>query len=131
MTEKGDDDSVKVGKETIIRPKEEARVNNGGLADAAHKIFSKYALGPFGLIFYVCLSAVPPLLLILSIYWLGFWAAFPYAWYGNYYANRFMTSVGLAVAFTVARNIYSYFLILKGANKIHNLMVERVLRGSI
>ena len=132
MTEKGDDDSVKVGKETIIHPKEEARVTiNKGTGDAAYKIFSKYAFGNLGLLFYVCLSAIPPLLLIMSIYWLGFWAAFPYAWYGNYYAHRFMTSVGLAVVFTIARNIYSYFLILKGANKIHSLMVERVLRGSI
>lgn len=131
LTEKGDNDSVVVGKEPIISPKEEIKVTNGGLGDAAAKIFSKYSLGPFGLIFYVILSAVPPLLLILSIYWLGKWAAHPYFEFQNYYANRFMVSVALALIFTVARNIYSYFLILKGANKIHNLMCERVLRGNI
>lgn len=42
-----------------------------------------------------------------------------------------MACVGLALFFTIIRNIYSYFLILKGSNRIHNLMVERVLRGSI
>lgn len=42
-----------------------------------------------------------------------------------------MISVALAVFLTIFRNIYSYFLILKGSNRIHSLMVERVLRGTI
>jgi hypothetical protein len=131
LTEKGDDDSVKVGKETIILPKVEITVHTSGLGDAATKIFSKYALGPIGVLIYLVLSALPPLLLIYAIYWLGFWANYPYSYHGNYYANRFMISVGLAVLVTIFRNIYSYYLILLGANKIHNLMIERVLRGSI
>jgi ATP-binding cassette subfamily C (CFTR/MRP) protein 4 len=40
-------------------------------------------------------------------------------------------SVGLALILTIIRNIYSYFLILKGSNNIHNLMCERVLRGNV
>jgi len=80
---------------------------------------------------YLILSAIPPLLLILSIYYLGFWASFPYYYYYDYYANRFMLSVGLAVLFTIARNIFSYYLILSGSNNIHSLMCERVLRGTI
>lgn len=103
--------------------------NGSGIGNAANKIFSKYALGPFGVIIYIVLSAFPPMLLILAIYWLGFWAANPYYLFHDYYANRFMTSVGLAVVFTITRNIFSYFLILKGSNKIHNLMCEKVLRG--
>lgn len=132
LTEKGDNDSVKVGKETIITPKVEEKIERtAGVGDAAAKIFSKYALGPLGVVLYIFLSAIPPLLLISAIYWLGFWAAYPFALYGNYYANRFMITVGLAVLFTIARNIYSYYLILLGSNRIHNLMIERVLRGSI
>ena len=69
------------------------------------------------------------MLLILAIYWLGFWAANPYYVVHDYYANRFMMSVGFAVVFTITRNVFSYFLILKGSNKIHSLMCERVLRG--
>ena len=101
------------------------------MTDAAYRIFSKYAFGPFGLFIYVILSALPPMLLILSIYWLGFWAANPYYLYYNFYANRFMISVALAVVCTIMRNVFSYFLILKGANKIHSLMCERVLRAYV
>jgi len=101
------------------------------MGDAGAKLFSKYALGPFGVLIYLILSALPPLLLIYAIYWLGFWAAYPYSFYGNYYANRFMIAVGCAVLVTIARNIYSYYLILLGSDRIHNQMIERVLRGSI
>lgn len=121
-----------MGKETIITPKVEEKLDRtNGVGDAAAKIFSKYALGPMGVIIYIFLSALPPLLLISAIYWLGLWAAYPYSVFGNFYANRFMITVGLAVLVTIARNIYSYYLILLGSNRIHNLMIERVLRGSI
>ncbi|CDW74186.1 multidrug resistance-associated protein 4 [Stylonychia lemnae] len=131
LTEKGDDDSVKVGKETIITQKEETRAVTGSVLYSAYMIFSKYSWGPIGLLLYLIFSAIPPLLLILSIYYLGFWASFPYYYYYDFYANRFMMSVGFAVLFTIIRNVYSYYLILSGSNNLHSIMCERVLRGTI
>lgn len=83
----------------------------------------------FGLFLYILLSAIPPALMILSIYWLGLWSAFPYYMYHDYYLNRFLVTVLLVIFFTVIRNIYSYFMTLCGATNLHALMIERVLRG--
>ena len=97
--------------------------------EAAFKIFSTFAYGKCGLMLYIVLSAIPPILQIFAIYWLGLWTAFPYYVYHDKYLYCFLITVLSSLFFTVIRNIYSYFMTLCGATNLHALMIERVLRG--
>jgi len=100
-----------------------------GPMDATYKIFSAFAYGKCGFMLYFILSAIPPILEIISIYWLGLWTAYPYYVFHDKYLYCFLNTVLLALFFTIVRNIYSYFMTLCGASNLHSLMVERVLRG--
>jgi len=94
--------------------------------------YSKFALGCFGIIFYLFVSLVCSFLLLAVTYWLAIWTSKPLEeQQKSYYPKIFVVIICSYTLSVYLRNFSISLLTLKSSHCMHNAMAERIIRSNI